>query len=320
MIQESLSSRRSAQGPRRACAGPASPAFTGGPERGYRTVVLPGYRTVGHEPPPPNLTRYSLADLVMITAVPRKYNSAYQRVHIVPRIDGLVYAGHVEQGQPRAEGIPPIGHLLEESSCPKRFCCGEMRSFRIPLRLGDKDGQEIIEYTKPWSFPICFRIRTDNGNLDIPCCCFLPKLETKLPDGTFLGSTEYYWDMYCFVPKFRVRDRAGTPVYRIAPDTCCGNCCVLCGGGGAGSKCLFIPFYIRDHDTSMKLQGALPGTQAEIRKVWSGFKKELCTTADNFQVLALLRCLRGGLILGRRLSSRKDRPPTCGPISLERTS
>ncbi|EKX40948.1 hypothetical protein GUITHDRAFT_75098 [Guillardia theta CCMP2712] len=160
-----------------------------------------------------------------------------------------------------------------------------MRSFTIPLTLGDKDGEVLLEYTKPWSCPICIHIHTDNGTIDCPCCCCLPKLHTKLPNGTFLGSSEYYCDMFCFVPKFRVRDQNGTPVYRISPDTCCGNCCVLPQCGGAGSKCLYIPFYIRDHSTSQKLDGAMPGTRAEIRKVWSGFKKECCTTADNFQVV-----------------------------------
>eukprot|EP00960_Hanusia_phi_P068321 766813-Hanusia_phi.AAC.7 len=196
-----------------------------------------------------------------------------------------VFPGHVEQGQPKQEGIQQIGHLLEESSCPKRFCCGEMRSFRMPLTLGDKaGGQQVLEYTKPWSLPICIHIKTDGGSIDCPCCCCLPKLHTKLPNGTPLGSTEYYCDLFCFVPKFRVRDGTGAPVYRISPDTCCCNCCISCGCGGKGSKCFYIPFYIRDHSTNEKLNGALPGTQAEIRKVWSGFKKECCTTADNFQV------------------------------------
>ena len=43
-----------------------------------------------------------------------------------------------------------------------------------------------------------------------------------------------------------------------------------------------MPFYIRDPETMEALPGKGADGKAQIRKVWSGMKKECCTTADNF--------------------------------------
>lgn len=45
-----------------------------------------------------------------------------------------------------------------------------------------------------------------------------------------------------------------------------------------------MPFYIRDPETKEKLPGA-KGLDAQIRKLWSGVSKEVCTSADNFYVV-----------------------------------
>ena len=45
---------------------------------------------------------------------------------------------------------------------------------------------------------------------------------------------------------------------------------------------MYTPFFIRDPLSGARLGGALGG-DAHISKVWSGFKKECCTDADNFQ-------------------------------------
>ena len=59
--------------------------------------------------------------------------------------------------------------------------------------------------------------------------------------------------------------------------------------GGPGSRCLYIPFKIRDFETQEVLPSAVAGSDgdasAQIVKVWSGMKKECCSDADNFQVL-----------------------------------
>mmetsp|Transcript_9185 Transcript_9185/g.22959 ORF Transcript_9185/g.22959 Transcript_9185/m.22959 type:complete len:83 (+) Transcript_9185:433-681(+) len=52
---------------------------------------------------------------------------------------------------------------------------------------------------------------------------------------------------------------------------------------------IYIPFYIRDPETMEAVVSAVRDgmgeNKAQIKKVWSGLKKECCTDADNFQVL-----------------------------------
>ena len=70
--------------------------------------------------------------------------------------------------------------------------------------------------------------------------------------------------------------------------TCCGGCCIKCTCcGGKGSKYFYLPFYIRDPETKDKIPGGPggKGEEAQVKKVWSGLKKEGCTTADNFFVI-----------------------------------
>merc|ERR1719310_2011229 len=57
-----------------------------------------------------------------------------------------VYWGHVEEGQPRAEGHPQAGHLLESSPCITRFCCGVSRAFTMPFTLGEPTGDKPKVY------------------------------------------------------------------------------------------------------------------------------------------------------------------------------
>ena len=48
-----------------------------------------------------------------------------------------------------------------------------------------------------------------------------------------------------------------------------------------------MPFYIRKHDTLEKIAGAPGGNgmEAQVRNVWPGFKRECCTSADNYFVV-----------------------------------
>ena len=43
-----------------------------------------------------------------------------------------VFHGHLEQGQPRAEGIPQIGHLLEEHLAARQPAAGPVRVCTLP--------------------------------------------------------------------------------------------------------------------------------------------------------------------------------------------
>ena len=83
-----------------------------------------------------------------------------------------VYSGHVEQGQPRAQGIPPVGHLLEESSCLARACCGASRGFQMNFTAPDAEGKKLLVFKKGWSLPICCVVPAgENGSISCPCCC-----------------------------------------------------------------------------------------------------------------------------------------------------
>lgn len=47
-----------------------------------------------------------------------------------------VFPGMVQEGQPRDENIPQMGHLLEESSCLCRSCFASQRGFTMKLSAG----------------------------------------------------------------------------------------------------------------------------------------------------------------------------------------
>ncbi len=139
-----------------------------------------------------------------------------------------VFPGHIEQGQARAENIPQIAHLLEDSPCVLRCCCGVMRPFEMPLTegepKGDQYGRTIVTYRKPWSFPICCVINTPYGNFVFPCCCYLPKVTTTGADGRDIGHSQYMCDpsngnCCCCVPMYHVHDRDGTLKYIGVHDT-----------------------------------------------------------------------------------------------------
>jgi len=201
-----------------------------------------------------------------------------------------VYKGHVEEGQPRDEGIPQLGHLLEDSPFLIRCCCAASRPFSMNFSVPDADGPTLLTFNKGWSNPImCFvPLGADKDPLTLPCCCCLPNLETVSADGALLGATKYLCDMYLCVPKFGVYDATGTQKYLLRPDTCCGCCvkvnCAPWGGVGPPSRALYVPFLIRDLETGEPLASP-DGGAAFVAKVWSGLKKECCTDADNFHVV-----------------------------------
>merc|ERR1740129_567590 len=61
-------------------------------------------------------------------------------------------------------------------------------------------GDPIISYDKPCGCPVSFSIPTDNGEIDCPCCCFLPEMSSTI-DGSEVKS-KYICDQYCCVSKF----------------------------------------------------------------------------------------------------------------------
>merc|ERR1740129_174284 len=87
--------------------------------------------------------------------------------------------------------------------------------------------------------------------------------------------------MCLYVPKFKYSEE-GKPVYILKPETCCGGCCIACSCC-SGKGCVYIPFYFHDPETMVVL-GGYNDDAPQIRKVWAGFKKECCSTADTFVV------------------------------------
>lgn len=116
------------------------------------------------------------------------------------------------------------------------------------------------------------------GDKKIPCCCWLPYLETKDASGRLIGKTQYVCDAYLCVPKYDVLDGSGEKRYRIRPDTCCAGCLPMFRCGGNGGKCCRIPFIIRDPVTLKPLMATMSSNEdgeakAQITSLWTGIRR-----------------------------------------------
>ena len=116
---------------------------------------------------------------------------------------------------------------------------------------------------------------SDGGPIYMPCCCFLPYLETTDEKGTVLGRTEMEFNPCLAVPMMGVRDASGRKIYTIKPDTCFCGLCVVCKCGGAKGKCCKVPFLIREpapwYQTGQQVE------DAAITDLWAGFANACCT-------------------------------------------
>ena len=138
------------------------------------------YKKLGELPPAPQEMRRTFAAPAL--TVQQSMRGCFQECFgCEAQTEYRVYSGHVEQGQPRAQGIPPVGHLLEESSCLARACCGASRGFQMNFTAPDAEGKKILVFKKGWSLPICCVVPAgENGSISCPCCCCLPSLELSL--------------------------------------------------------------------------------------------------------------------------------------------
>jgi hypothetical protein len=187
---------------------------------------------------------------------------------------------------------PDIMYLLEESSFCMRCCWQEGRALTIPVTRGpEAGGEELMRFEKPMGCQICLNIPICVPNqdqqveimfVDCPMCCMLPMMETKKAGSDEVFSkTQYVCDMFLGVPKFDYYE-GDQVLYRIAPETCCGGCCM-------NPRCcrarLGLPFYFYDPNTGAMIDEDKDELQRpQITKVWAGLKKECCSTADNFAV------------------------------------
>lgn len=180
---------------------------------------------------------------------------------------------------------PDIMYALEESNCCCRLCWRDGRPFDMGVSEGgeggEKRGKDLVHFKKPCGFPLYFSIPTEDGSIDCPCCCLLPKVDTTYPSGTAMGSTsKYICDQNLCVPKLKYLEN-GQDVYIVKPETCCGGCCIACNCC-SGKGFVFIPFYF--HQPDGQVIGGYDPNAPQIRKVWAGLKKECCSTADTFVI------------------------------------
>lgn len=228
------------------------------------------------------------------------------------RMSHNIFSG---SGGPKEFTNEQIGHMLEESPFfPDRCFWSGMRKLQMPIKAPNQDGEVMLNVVKDFSMPTHCIVHGNDGDLVIPCCCYLPSMRTVAPDGTIIGKAKYVCDSKCvnriaptplpcprsvplltarvfgsrscrlFVPKIMSYDQDGNKQYLVRPDTCCADCCPVCECGNRGGNCLYMPFFIRDPMTLEKLPGG-PGAQgepAQIRNLWAGMKKECCTSANHY--------------------------------------
>ncbi|CAE7551588.1 Slc9a8 [Symbiodinium natans] len=185
-----------------------------------------------------------------------------------------------------ALGAPEIMYAIEHSSCCCRLCNPAGRGFEMHVSQGgEAGGPPVVNYVKPLTFPAVCHIQTEKfGSYDCPCCCCLPNMQPKLPDGSSLGSeSRYYCDVCLYVPKFKYKEDDQL-VYIIHPETCLGGACVACNIC-SGKGIAYMPFYFHDPETGDVIGEYDNPYTPQVRKVWAGWKKECCSTADTFTVV-----------------------------------
>jgi hypothetical protein len=193
---------------------------------------------------------------------------------------GYVDGGFLKEG---TTDKPNELYAIEESNCCLRICCQDGRPLEMSVHQGgNKDGHRLFKMTKPMGCPVWVTCHSDNGDVDIPCCCFLPNMSNAFGDGKEFSNSRYTCDGCLYVPKFMYQEN-GVDVYKVRPETCCCGCCISCECGGK-HRCVGIPFYFWDPQTGEKIRGNVEGQEPQITKVWSGMAKECCTTADTFAV------------------------------------
>ncbi|GAM21485.1 hypothetical protein SAMD00019534_046600 [Acytostelium subglobosum LB1] len=147
------------------------------------------------------------------------------------------------------------------SNCCLLFCAN-MRKFKMSIRNGE--GQELLKLRRPFR---CFR----KG-----CCC-CPCIESCHQDleifmgentaqpGKYLGHIKERFS-FC-VPVLNVFDDSGQEIYRVIGEFC---------------GCANYAMSVRQGSGTDSGWGDPGDEVGQIEKRWSGWAKELFTTADNF--------------------------------------
>lgn len=182
--------------------------------------------------------------------------------------------------------VPETMYAIEESNCCCRVLNPAGRGFEMNVSRGGPGGPPVAKFNKPLTFPaICLTIQNKYGNYDCPCCCCLPMMTSHLPDGSSLQSeSRYYCDVCLYVPKFKYKED-DQEVYIVHPETCCGGACIACDPC-TGKGLWYIPYYFHHPETGEVVGGEYGNPYTpQVRKVWAGWKKECCSSADTFVVV-----------------------------------
>lgn len=143
------------------------------------------------------------------------------------------------------------------------------------------EGPVLMTHDKEMTCSHCPAIFWSDGGeiLRCPCCCCLPYLTTRSPDGQVLGTTKYVCDRWLFVPKFDVFDANDQHIYRIRSETCCLGCCVRCRRGGRRGGGFRVPHSIRE-----PFEPFNQIADADITDLWAGFVRQACTKQETLGV------------------------------------
>lgn len=146
----------------------------------------------------------------------------------------------------------------EESDVCTRQCCGPARSFTI--HITDNLGQEVIRLSR--EFKCC-------AQFNCSCClcgdCCAHEVQIEAPPGNVIGFVKQICN--CIAPKYEIQDAGRQSILIMEGPMCMcdGPCC--------------------PNDQEFKVTTPDGGNEVgKISKQWSGFLKEMYTTADNFGV------------------------------------
>jgi hypothetical protein len=148
----------------------------------------------------------------------------------------------------------------ETSDSCARCCFGAGRPLTIDIWQGQVEGSgpQLSSYVRPW--------RCGPGS----CCCEQEISSFDHSSGTRQPAGMSKLPFACVTQKIDVYDSANALKYQIRGPGCCQ--CTPIGQ---------VPFTIHGPEPETDTPPIILGT---INKEWGGFKKECCTTADEFAV------------------------------------
>jgi len=209
-------------------------------------------------------------------------------------------------GVPWAHGEPDA-MIEEQSSCCIRYFCKNLRFWDTKMVSMDKlgkdyktapleafDGDDVMyHFHRP--------LRCQPGYCK--CCCYQEvSVETGVRHAIGGVREGYYYCLPTFNTLTNMEDPSSIE-YSIHMPSCCGGMCVNCCSQGCCS--CRIPFLIykpggKEEDV-LKSNGSKPVPKqeaeipdAQICKVWAGFKSEFLTDADTFEVKTPDGCSEDG--------------------------